>query len=311
MVGKGVPIVGVVIDGIVPVLPVPFLADGALDEPGLAALVGWAAENGAQAVCLPAYGGEFYKLTEPERVRVVEIATAAAEGRVPVIGQANHASQRAAIQLAREMESVGAAMISMAAPRTFGLSDADLVRYFEPICREIDTELLIQDFNPGGATVGASFAARLRRSCPNFRYLKLEDPMMGPRVRAIREATDGEVGVLEGWGGMYLPELMDAGICGVMPGLTVLPALEAVFRGWQRGDRTAAFTEFQSVLPWIVFELQHMELFLHLEKRMLCQAGLIATSHVREATIALDPDTDHHGRYLIDYYLPRWFGSPV
>src|SRR5262249_39113682 len=79
--------------------------------------------------------------------------------------------------------------------------------------------VLIQDFNPGGPTVNADFARALVQDCPNFRYLKLEEPLMAPKVRAIREATGDQVGVLEGWGGMYMLDLIPAGICGVMPGL--------------------------------------------------------------------------------------------
>jgi hypothetical protein len=36
--------------------------------------------------------------------------------------------------------------------------------------------------------------------------------MMSSRVREINDATDGRVGVLEGWGGMYMLELIPAGI---------------------------------------------------------------------------------------------------
>jgi len=42
------------------------------------------------------------------------------------------------------------------------------------------------------------------------------------------EATDGEVGVLEGWGGVYMLDLIPAGICGVMPGLGVSDLLALV-----------------------------------------------------------------------------------
>ena len=131
----------------------------------------------------PAYGGEFYKLSEQERHDVVRIAVDQAAGRVPVIGQANHPSSRVALDLAHRMEASGVLMISMATPRIFALSEDDLLRYFRAVCQSISVPLLIQDFNPGGATVGADFAQRLHTDCPNFRYLKLEEPMMAAKVR--------------------------------------------------------------------------------------------------------------------------------
>src|SRR5437868_5699219 len=159
------------IDGIVPIVPTPFDAKGSIDEESLRRLVEYCVEGEAAAICLPAYGSEFYKLSEQERLDVVRIAAEHAAGRVPVAGQANHPSPRVAIDLGRRMQDLGAATISMAAPRVFALGEEDLLRYFRAVCREIRVPLLIQDFNPGGPTVGAEFARRLHADCPNFRYL--------------------------------------------------------------------------------------------------------------------------------------------
>lgn len=292
------------IDGIVPILPVPFHADERIDEESLRRVVDFCIREKAAAVCLPAYASEFYKLSDAERVEAVRIAAEEAGGRLPVLGQANHASLRVAIELAHRMEAAGAAMISVAAPRVFSLGEADLLRYFRAFCREVRSPVLIQDFNPGGPTVGPEFARRLRADCPNFAYLKLEDPLMGPRIRAILEATRGDVGVLEGWGGMYLLELVPSGICGVMPGVPLLRPLEAAFRARKDGHDAEAFAAHSRVLPFIVFTLQHMELFLHVEKRLLRRMGLIRHDTVREATLVVDPDTDRYADWLIEQMLP-------
>lgn len=195
-------------------------------------------------------------------------------------------------------------MISIAAPRVFALGETDLLRYFRAFCGEVRSPVLIQDFNPGGPTVGPEFGRRLRADCPNFHYLKLEDPLMGARIRAILEATDGQVGVLEGWGGMYLLELVPCGICGVMPGVPLLRPLEAAFRARKEGRDLEACEAYSRVLPFIVFTLQHMELFLHVEKRLLQRMGLIRHATVREATLVLDPDTDRYADWLIEQVLP-------
>jgi 4-hydroxy-tetrahydrodipicolinate synthase len=292
------------IDGIVPILPVPFFPDGAIDAESLRRVVEFCVAGGAAAVCLPAYASEFYKLSEAERVEVVGIAAAQASGRLPVIGQANHPSPRVAIELAGRMEDAGASLISLAAPRIFAPGEKDLLRYFQTVGAALRTPLLVQDFNPGGPTVGAAFAGRLRDTCPAFRYLKLEDPLMGPRIRAIREATDGDIGVLEGWGGMYLLELIPSGICGVMPGVPLLRVLDRAYRAAKAGRNVEAYTAFQSVLPFIVFTLQHMELFLHVEKRLLQRMGLLTYACVRDITITPDADSMAYGEFLIDQLSP-------
>ena len=292
------------IDGIVPVVPTPFDKYGNIDEESLRRLVDFCVAGNACAICLPAYGGEFYKLSEQERHDVVRIAVDQAAGRVPVIGQANHPSSRVALDLAHRMEASGVLMISMATPRIFALSEDDLLRYFRAVCQSISVPLLIQDFNPGGATVGADFAQRLHTDCPNFRYLKLEEPMMAAKVRGILEATRGEVGVLEGWGGLYMMELIPSGICGVMPGVPLLRVLNEVYWKRKRGQDKQAYAAYQSILPFIVFTLGHLELFLHVEKQLLKAMELITCGHVRDATIQLDSHTEAYTKWLIAQVLP-------
>lgn len=292
------------IEGIVPVVPTPFDNDGNIDEEGLRRLIDFCVAENASAVCLPAFAGEFYKLSDQERNDVVRIAVDQAAGRIPVIGQANHPSSQVALDLAHHMEASGVSMISMATPRVFPLTEDDLLRYFRAICQNIGVPLLIQDFNPGGATVGADFAQRLHTDCPNFQYLKLEEPMMAAKVRGILEATQGKVGVLEGWGGLYMMELIPGGICGVMPGVPLLRVMNEIYWKRKRGEAEQAYVAYQSILPFIVFTLGHLELFLHVEKRLLKEMGLIASAHVRDATIQLDSHTEVYAEWMIRHVLP-------
>ena len=79
-----------VISGAVPIIPTPFGAHDEIDEDGLRRMVEYCATWGFKAICLPAYGGEFYKLSDQERLRVVRVACDQAAGRLPVIAQSNH-----------------------------------------------------------------------------------------------------------------------------------------------------------------------------------------------------------------------------
>ena len=67
---------------------------------------------------------------------------------------------------------------------------------------------------------------------------------MSSKVVAISQATDGKVGVLEGWGGMYMLDLIPSGICGVMPGLAVSDLLAKVFQLATGGDLPGAYEIF-------------------------------------------------------------------
>lgn len=286
------------IDGIVPVIPTPFTREEEIDWDALSKLLDFATAAGACAVCLPAYASEFYKLTEEERNRLVAEAVSHAEPTLPVIAQINQPSTGRAAALAASYLNAGAAAVVVSVPRLFPLPEPDLFRYFDRILRAIDIPLIIQDFNPGGPTISASFIASLHREHDHFRYVKLEEPLMATKVEEILQETRGEVGVIEGWGGMYLLELVPAGVAGVFPGLAIADVLGHVFRLARAGCSSEAFGIFRGVLPQIVYSLQNMELFHHAEKALLKARGLLEEANVREPGLRLRAGEEAHIAFL-------------
>jgi 4-hydroxy-tetrahydrodipicolinate synthase len=286
------------INGIVPIIPTPFLPEGSIDWASLKSLLDFAVGAGVSAVCLPAYASEFYKLTDSERRDVAIRAVDLLGGRLPVIGQVNHVSTAYVVETARELESAGVSAISVAVPRIFNLPERDLLRYFDRILSAIGIPLLIQDFNPGGTTVSLAFIQQLRRQHQHFRYIKLEEPLMSERTRSIIDGTNGELGVLEGWGGIYMIELFKAGIVGVMPGLAVADVLQLVWNRACTGDHDGAYSAFLGVLPQINFSLQSMELFHHVEKALLTARGVLPAAIVREATFTVGSKDQAHIDFL-------------
>ena len=59
--------------GVVPIVPTPFTANEEVDETALRNLVEFAVSSKLQAVCLPAYASEFYKLSDEEKLQVVKL----------------------------------------------------------------------------------------------------------------------------------------------------------------------------------------------------------------------------------------------
>ena len=286
--------------GVVPVVPTPFHPDESIDFESLGRVVDWIAGRGLGGLCLPAYGSEFYKLTESERHLTVAAAVEANAGRVPVVAQANHPSARAAADLARRYQEMGADAVSVAVPRQFGAADSDIVAYCGAVAAATSLPVMVQDFNPGGPTVGAEVIAELSGRHPNFGYVKLEDPMMLDKLLAIRGGPGGRVGILEGWGGLYMLEGIRAGIDGIMPGAAVADLLDAVFAAASSGRWERAHDLFGSLLPFVVFALGDFELFLQMEKRTLVRRGLIATETVRSLSRSLSPAVRGHAEWLID-----------
>jgi 4-hydroxy-tetrahydrodipicolinate synthase len=289
---------GLRLNGIIPIIPTPFTPEEQIDWPAVRRLVDFACAAGASALCLPAYASEFYKLSDLERLRLVREAVEQAAGRAPVFAQVNSISAMQGAEFMREAQEAGASAIATAVPRMVVCGETDLYRYFERLLSAVDIPFLIQDWNPSGPTVTARFVAELHRAHTHLRWIKLEEPLLSPKVRAILEETSGGVGVLEGWGGMYMLELIPAGICGVMPGLAVSDLLARVFKLATQGDMLGAQKIHGAVLPQIVFSLQHLELFHHAEKRLLVARGILREARVRELTLSLDLHMENRIAFL-------------
>jgi 4-hydroxy-tetrahydrodipicolinate synthase len=220
---------------------------------------------------------------------VVRVAVQQAAGRLQIVAQSNHPSLKVAIQLAKRNIEAGANVTSLAVPRIFSLPESSIKAYLSEFFAAIpETPVLVQDFNPGGASISVGLINELRLQHSNFKYLKLEEPLCAPKFEAIIQATEGQVGVFEGWGGLYLLELVPIGISGVMPGLAVADILQKIFTLRKNGESAKAFELFEKVMPQIFFSLQNMELFHYAEKELLMARGVLKNSISRKA--AYQPD---------------------
>ena len=252
---------------IVPIIPTPFRSDDSIHEQDLRRIVRWIGEHGAGGMCTPAYASEYYKLTDEERDQVVSIVIDENDGRVPVVAQANHGSASVAAATAARYEQMG----------------ADVLRYLGRVADAVSIPLLVQDFKPGGATISPTEIDELNRQHPNFKYLKLEEPLMIDKLVSIVDTVGDRVGVLEGWGRLYMLELIPNGLIGAMPGVPLLEPLSKVFRLRQAGENDAAFELMGRLLPFINYSLQNFEVFLQIEKWLLVNMGLFESASIRDA----------------------------
>ena len=284
--------------GVVPIIPTPFNEKEEIDEDALRRLIDFAVWGGVQAACLPAYASEFYKLTDEEKLRVVKIAIDHSAGRIQIIAQSNHPSLKVAIKMAQANVEAGADIISLAVPRIFNLPESSLKEYLGGFMRAIQTPVLIQDFNPSGQSISVKLIKELMDEHSNFKYLKLEEPLGAPKFEEIIKTTEGKVGLLEGWGGLYMMELIPIGISGVMPGLAVSDILQKIFVFRKNGQNEKAFSLFEKVMPQIFFSLQNMELFHYAEKELLIARGVLTNSVARKATYIPDAATKAYVKEL-------------
>ena len=287
------------LSGVVPIIPTPFTEKEEIDTEALRRLVDFAVSCKVEAICLPAYASEFYKLTDDERMQVVKVAVEQSAGRMQIVAQSNHPSLKVAVKIAKANIEAGADIIALAVPRIFNLPEDSLKEYLGDFMRSVDGyPVLIQDFNPGGSSLSVQLIKELMTENPNFNYLKLEEPLSAAKFESIIKETGGRMKLLEGWGGLYMLELIPVGIAGVMPGLGTCDILQKIFSLRKNGENEKAFELFEKVMPQIFFSLQNMELFHYVEKELLIARGVLNNSIVRKAGYKPDASTAAYAKEL-------------
>ena len=276
------------LSGVVAVIPTPFRPDETVSEECLRRAVDFAIRAGAKAVCAPAFGSECYKLTDEERQRVAAVVVEQADRRVPVFISTGSGSARSTMEFSRYSESLGAQGIMVAAPRVVALGPAELTRFYDVVCASVGIPVMIQDADFAGSGLAASFIASLAERCSNFLFAKLENPLAGAKCAEILRLTQQRLQVLYGWGGLSLLDGLAHGAVGVMPGTALTPLYARVMSLYRFGRKGEARSLFNQIVPLLSFSLQHLELFILMEKRLLLRRGVIRCDRLREPTLQLD-----------------------
>jgi dihydrodipicolinate synthase/N-acetylneuraminate lyase len=280
------------LNGITPVMCAPFLDDERVDEPSLRRQIDFAIDGGAAAICGPGYGSEFYKMTDRERCRFAEVLVDQARSRVPVIIGASKDSLYATLDLCRFAEQIRADCVMITPPKTAALPVSQVVDFYSRICDAIGIPVMLQDADFTGAGLPAQVFAELSKRHSNFRFAKLEIILPGSKCAEIIEKTEGRVQIIYGLGGIAMMDGFRRGASAVMPGAAVLEVYVRTYRLFQSGREQEARALFNRLIPYLSFVLQHLELAVGTEKRILARRGIIGHPRMRRPSLSFDQGTD-------------------
>jgi 4-hydroxy-tetrahydrodipicolinate synthase len=142
--------------GVGTALVTPFTHDGSLDEAAVKRLARRQIDAGVHFLSPCGTTGEAPTLTHREKLRVVELVLGEAKGKVPVLAGAGGYDTREAIELARDMERVGADGLLSVTPYYNKPTQEGLYQHFKAISEA--TPLPIVLYNVPGRT-GVNLAA--------------------------------------------------------------------------------------------------------------------------------------------------------
>jgi 4-hydroxy-tetrahydrodipicolinate synthase len=270
--------------GIYPILAMPFLPDGAIDETSLRREVDFLIEAGVDGLGI-ALASEVPLLTEGERDQALRVVVAAARGRVPIVMNTGAAGTDLAIHYARRARELGASAL-MVLPPPYAGPGSEVIEYFHAIARAVPLPIFIQDVPT--APVAPATAAAIARGLDHQWYVKAENPPTPPRVvEAVRQA-EGRLTVFGGAHGLFFLEELRRGAVGTMPGSALPEAFVPTWKLWQAGktaEAAAHFTRYGTILRHFT---QQTGIATYLIKEILHRRGVF--DHVVVRRPAVRPD---------------------
>jgi 4-hydroxy-tetrahydrodipicolinate synthase len=276
--------------GVWNIVPTPFRDDSSLDEDSIGSLVEFLVGTRVDGITVLGVMGEFGRLSDEERRRVIELTVASAAGRLPICAGVSHAATDRSVAFAREAEALGAHSVMLAPPALAKPNDDAVRAHYAAVAGAITIPIVVQD-HPASSNVWMStrVLGEIAAASPLCRVIKLEEEPSPPKIRRLLAASPDAV-VLGGLGGIMLLEELRAGASGTMTGFGYPDVLVDIVGRWFGGDVDGARAAFHRVLPLVRFENQP-GLNVAIRKEVYRRRGAIRSARVRAPGGQLDAGT--------------------
>lgn len=278
------------IKGICPIIATPFTENGEVDYESLDKLVKHLIKGGCHAVTLFGIAGEYYKLTDDERKKMVEVTVKAAKeaGGKTIISVTDHATE-VAVKTAKFFEESGADCLMLLPPFFLKPGAGYLYEHMKAIGNAVSIPIMAQ-YAPEqtGVAIAPDVFVKLQKECPNIIYYKIECKPAGPYVTNLMTLTDGKMKIFVGNAGFQIIECMDRGAIGAMPGCSMYDVYLDIYNKYVQGDRAQAIAIHNKLLPMLNHIRQNVEQIISFEKRILKKRGIIKTDYCRKPSYNTD-----------------------
>ena len=131
--------------GIIPPVVTPRTADGALDLPGVEAVVEHLITGGMHGLFPLGSSGETPYMTDAERREVLAAVVSATDGRVPLLVGANEQTTARTVEEARRVAAAGADGVVITSPYYAIFDRAEVLRHFRAVRAAVDVPVFAYD----------------------------------------------------------------------------------------------------------------------------------------------------------------------
>lgn len=234
----------------------PFTADGEVDWDDVEKHIDDVINEGADGIVVSGTTGETSTLTDPEKVRLVEVGKSVASGRAKIITGGGSNETAHAMQLYRDSEKAGADGVMIVTPYYNKPTQSGILTHFRLIADATDLPVILYDI-PGRTGVPIQYETILRvAKHPNIRAIK---DAKGNFAEVSRVLNETDLLYFSGDDANILPHLAigASGLIGVTANISARP-YRTIVDAVNSGDLKAATAAHQAVEPLVRAVMTHV-----------------------------------------------------
>jgi len=275
--------------GLFPIVHTPFTPEGEVDFDSLRRLAVHVSSR-SDGMVFPGFASEFWRLTDDEISACAGVIAGAGQGNTQVVLNVTSQATVPAIRSAEEFARMGATALMLLPPFLVPSSAAAIESHLDALLAATSLPCIVQD---SAGLTGMNFdpqsLARMKEKHSHFAAIKVDQVPTGPsisRYRAVPSLAD--LSYLVGYSGVQMLDAARRGATGLMGGCGHLDADRRMLDALLGDDAHSGFREFARLAPLLNFEMQSLDLVIHVHKHLLYEAGIIATPVSRAPCRGMD-----------------------
>jgi 4-hydroxy-tetrahydrodipicolinate synthase len=237
-------------------LVTPFAADGEVDWADVEKHIDDVITDGADGIVVTGTTGETSTLTDPEKLKLVEVAKSVANGRAKIITGGGSNETAHAIELYKHSEKAGADAVMIVTPYYNKPTQAGVLTHFRMIADATDLPVILYDI-PGRTGIPIRYETILRAAQhPNIRAIK---DAKGDFAEVSRVLNQTDLLYFSGDDTNILPHLSigAVGLIGVTANVAAAPYRRMV-DAVNSNDLAAATLEHKQLEPLVRAVMTHV-----------------------------------------------------
>ncbi len=288
------------VTGVCPVLSAVFHDNGVVDLAGFASMSRYALSSGVTSVMVFGVATENSKLTDGERSDMLDVLVGEREGTgVAIVATVADHSTELAIARAKKWVDKGADVINIL-PSYFLAPDREQVlTHLGEILDSVSVPVIIQSLPSGGQEAPLADIVRLHGEHSNLSQVKVENTPAADLIREVEKISHGMVSSLVGWGGLEWQEATAAGAVGVQPGCSLIELYVGAQKFLDSEDYAGFAQAFAPLRAPLSAWMRHPEVLIAIEKHILMQRGIIASSRTRRPSAHLSAEDYAHAERMM------------